>query len=179
MHSLEVRTLAYELYLGGRGPIEIFQELSRRKVPDPPSAKTIEKWAYEKDAEGKTWATKRQEALAQAQGAATQDFVASKTRMVRGILILQEKLQARAIQAVESSDLGNTSQEVYACINATKAAARIIESDLAEEVRTKDAVDLFIEAIRRVVPDFQGRYEEAVRVQFKKLSAERGVRSAE
>jgi hypothetical protein len=169
----EVKTEAYELYLAGRAPGEIARELARRH-PDrkSPSPKAVEAWAYERDGEGKTWSDRRYEAECAARDKVTTDFVGVRTRMLQGVLRLQEKLQERALNQAEATDPGSFSQEVFAYLNATKAASALLETRLAEETRQKDAIDCLIEAVRRVVPNFES-LEGQVRVEFQKLVARR------
>jgi hypothetical protein len=173
-HPPEIRALAFELYLAGRAPEAIAAELARRNPgAEAPSAKTIEKWAYQRDGEAKTWSERRSEALSLAQAAVQKDFVSAKTRMIQGVLALQQKLEARALQAADAADIGNFSQECYAFLNATKSAGHLLDSDIAEQVRAKDAIDLLIEAVRRTVPGFAEQWEERVRLEFKRLVAEK------
>lgn len=171
-HAPEIRTEAFELYLAGNSPGEIAAELKRRHpATATPSAKTIEKWAYV-PVDGRTWSERRYEAERAARDAVTSDFVAGKTKLLSGLLALQAKLQERALLAAQDSDIGDASQEVYAYVNATRAAAKMLESDLAEQVRAKDAVDCLIEAVRRVVPHFE-QYEVRIRHEFQRLSADK------
>jgi len=171
-YTPEVRTEAFELYLLGNSPAAIAKELRRRHPgADTPSAGTLERWAYVPDASGKTWSERRYDAERAAQEAVTTDFVAAKQKHLAGLLKLQGRLEARALDAAASAEQGNMSQEIYAYVNVTKATAKMLDVDLAEQARVKDAVDCLMEAIRRVVPKFDAAYGVKVRAEFERLVA--------
>lgn len=157
-YAPEIRNEAFELYLLGHSPAAIAKELQRRHGDqDTPSAKTIETWAYVPDAGGKTWSERRYEAEAAARDAVTRDFVGAKTKLLAGTLRIQSRLQERVERALDNADDAepeNLTQEVYALLNATKSVDKLLSDRLADEVRTKDAIDCLIEAVRRTVPDF-------------------------
>jgi hypothetical protein len=170
-YAPELRTEAYELYLAGRAPDEIARELKRRHSDaETPTAKTVEKWAYVHAPDGKTWSDKRYEAEAAARDAVTSNFVGAKGRLMTGLMDIQAKLQERVAKAVEGADTGPLSQELYAYINATKSLTKMLDSRLAEEARAQDAVDLLVEAMRRVVPGFE-MLEPKVKQEFQRLVA--------
>jgi hypothetical protein len=169
-YAPELRTEAFELYLAGRSPDEIARELTRRH-PDAeiPTAKTVEKWAYVHQ-EGKTWSDRRYEAEAKARDEVTSDFVGAKGRILSGLMRLQQILQERVLKQAEEAETGNFSQELYAYVNATRSLAKLLDVQLAGEARSKDAVDLLVEAMRRKVPGFEV-LEPQVLEEFRRLVA--------
>lgn len=153
-HSPEIKTEAYQLFLLGNNAAQISKELKRRHPgEESPSAKTIENWAY---SGGETWSEKRYKAESEAREAATKDFVSQKSKLLAGTLRIQQKLQARAEDALETADAPeNIEQSIYALLNVTKSVDKMLSDSLAEEARRKDAIDCLIEAVRRTVPDFE------------------------
>lgn len=178
-YAPELKNEAFQLYLLGQNAQQIAKELKRRHAGDgqqTPSAKTVEKWAYVPVA-GKTWSERRYEAEAAAQAAATKDFVSAKTRLMSGMLRIQSKLQERterALDNAEDAEPENLTQEVYALANVTKSVERMLENQLAEEARRKDQIDCLIEAVRRVVPNFED-LQPHILAEFRKLSQASGA----
>ena len=76
-----------------------------------------------------------------------------------------------ALEQAQTPDGENLAQEVYAYLNATRFAAKELSQDLAAEARQKDAMDLFVEALNRVVPNFETEYKIKVLEEFKRLTA--------
>lgn len=169
-----VRTEAYELYLLGNSPAEIAKELSRRHPEqDTPSAKTLEKWAYT-PTDGKTWSERRYEAEASSMEAATSDFVSMRSSLVSGTLRIQQRLQERVERALDNADdaeVENLTQEVYALLNATKSVAKMLDNQLAEDARKRDAIDQLLEACRRIVPGWDN-LQARVHQEFRRLTAQ-------
>jgi hypothetical protein len=168
-YSPEIRNEAFQLYLLGNGPDAIAKELRRRHgEADVPSAKTVEKW---RDAH--SWSEKRYAAERAAEDAATRDFVTAKTKLVSGMMKIQQLQQERVARGYENADDAppeNLAQEVYALTNLTRSVEKMLDSKLAEEARRKDAVDCLIEACRRIVPGWES-LEVKIRQEFEKLTA--------
>lgn len=167
-----MRTEAFELYLLGDGPDRIARELRRRHPGKKcPTAKTLESWAYVPDSEGLTWSERRAAAEAKSFADATSDFVSMREQLVAGQLRIQQKLQERVENALDDSEgakVENVTQEIYALTNASKSLVRMLDQQLAEEVRKRDAIDALIEACRRIVPKWSD-LETRIRQEFAKI----------
>jgi hypothetical protein len=177
-HAPEIKTEAFSLYLLGNSPLEISKELKRRHADaaaDMPSPKTIEKWAYIPDADGKTWSDKRYDAEASARDVVTKDFVSTKSKILQRTLKLQELMQQRVERGFDNAedvDPENLEQAVYALVNVTKSVDKMLDKSLAEEARRKDAVDCLVEAMRRTVPGFE-ELQPKIMAEFNRLVAEK------
>jgi hypothetical protein len=160
------------LYLLGNGPDAIARELKRRH-PDQktPSSKTLETWR-----DCYSWSEKRHAAERQAEDAVTKDFVSAKSKLLSGVLRIQQKQQERlerAYENAEDSDPQNLTQELYALVNVTRSVEKMLDSKLAEEARRKDAIDMLVEACRRIVPGWE-TLEPKIREEFTRLVNNRG-----
>jgi len=171
-YAPELRTEAFELYLAGNSPAEIAAELARRHAgQDVPTAKTIEKWAYV-PTDGKTWSERRYAAESAALADRTQNFIGAKVRIQAGLMELQAILLERALAQARDADPGSFSQEIFACVNATKTVLAMLDSSLAEEARQKDAIDALLEAVSRNVPGWE-TVEPRILADFRRLTAQR------
>jgi phosphoenolpyruvate carboxylase len=175
-HSPEIKLAAFDLYLKGFSPPQIHAELKRR-YPDAelPSVKTIgDKWPYIPDASGKTWSDLRSEAEVESRLALKGNYVSLKSKMLDGVVKIQRKLEERAAAALDQADTPtaeNLTQEMYAFFNATRFTMKELSTDIAAEARNKDAMDVLVEALCRVVPNFESEFKVKVLEEFKRLMA--------
>jgi hypothetical protein len=175
-YSPDIRNEAFDLYLKGFSATQIHKELCRRHTDaELPSVKTLgEKWPYTADGNGKTWSELRDEANLAARDVLVKDFVSQKTKMLQGAIRIQQRLEERAALAIDQAatpDGENFVQEMYAYINATKFVNKELSADIASEARNKDAMDLLVEALHRMIPNFETEFKVKVLEEFKRLMA--------
>ena len=173
-YAPEIRTEAYELFIAGMSLSKIKASLEDNHTGENiklPSIKTLENWAYT-PVNGKTWSDRKLEAELAAQKKATQDVIGRKKLIADGLLKMQALLQDRVITSLEDTAgevSENVTQDIYAYINASNTASKMLDNQLAEQVRRKDAVDCLLQACRRIVPGWED-LELRIKNEFDKLA---------